>query len=88
MGSSGGSSSSLLTDRGLVKLVAWPGLSTLVLSGLPGISLAGLKALVAGCPSLAEMTVRDCPAVGAAPPDSLARAAVGPSGRVVDLWVS
>jgi hypothetical protein len=77
-----------LTDKGLVKLVAWPGLSTLVLTGLPGISLAGLKALVGGCPCLCEVMVRDCPAVGAAPPDSLAKAAVGPSGRVVDLWVS
>lgn len=79
--------SHMLTDKGLMKLVAWPRLAVLVLGGMPGISLAGVKALVTGCPSLSEVTVKGCPAVSAAPAESVSKAAVGPGGRAVDLWV-
>lgn len=78
----------MLTDKGLVRLVAWPRLTKLVLVGLPDITLAGVKALVAGSNSLSELTVKACPAVSAAPPDSIARAALGPGAKAVDLWVS
>jgi hypothetical protein len=78
----------MLTDKGLVKLCGWPRLTTLVLVGLPGVTLAGLKALVGGTASLGEVVVRDCPAVSAAPADSISKAAVEVGGRAVDLWVS
>jgi hypothetical protein len=58
---------SLLTDKGLVKLCAWPHLFHLQLVG---------------------HHIRACPAVSAAPPDSICKAAVGAGGRAVDLWVS
>lgn len=78
-----------MTDAALVKLATWPNLTTLVLTGLPCITLAGVKALVAGSSiSLAELFIQGCPAVAAAPPDVIARVAVAPGGaRAVDLRV-
>lgn len=87
-GSSGSGGSGMLTDKGLVKLCTWPRLTTLVLVGFPGVTLAGLKALVGGSASLSELVVRGCTAVCAAPADSISKAAVGPNGRAVDLSVS
>jgi hypothetical protein len=77
----------MLTDKGLMKLVAWPRLAVLVLGGMPGISLGGVKALVTGCPSLSKVILKGCPAVSVVPPESVAKAAVGAGGRAVDLWV-
>lgn len=88
LGSNDSCGSGMLTDKGIVKLCAWPHLTTLVLVGLPGVTLAGLKALVGGCASLGEVVVRGCPAVSAAPADSISKAAVGVGGRAVHLWVS
>lgn len=83
-----GAGSHMLTDMGLMKLVSWPCLTTLVLGGMPGITLAGVKVLVGGCPTLCEVQLKGCPAVSAAPPESVAKAAVGPGGRVVNVWVN
>jgi hypothetical protein len=87
-GEGGGANSIMLTDKGLMQLAAWPRLSSLVVSGMPGITLAGLKALVGGCPSLTQLHVRGCPAVSAAPPESVSKVSVGPGGRAVTLCVS
>lgn len=84
----GGGSSRMLTDKGLMQLAAWPRLSSLVLRGMSGITLAGVKALVDGCPTLTELHVRGCPAVSAASPESVSKAAVAPPGRGVTLCVS
>lgn len=77
----------VLTDRGLVRLFACPKLHKLVLVQLPGISLAGIKALVRGSQTLQVIEIVDCPAICAASADVVARAAVAAPDRAVDLRV-
>lgn len=79
--------SRMLTDRGLARMATWPGLRVLHLAQLPGITLAGVKALAAGSSSLVQLYVTRCPAVSAATADGIARAAVPSPGRAIDLWV-
>jgi hypothetical protein len=86
-GSGEGASRGLLSDRGVARLVAWPQLTRLSLHQLTGLTLAGVKALVAGSTSLVELSVLGCPVVSAAPADSTAKAAVASPECAVDLWV-
>lgn len=83
-----GNGSQLFTDRGLVRLFACPRLHKLVLVQLPGITLAGIKALVRGSSLLAAIELVKCPAISAATPDVIARAALAAPDRTVDLWVA
>ncbi|KAF8059687.1 yciC [Scenedesmus sp. PABB004] len=55
-----------LTDRGLVRLFACPRLRRLVLVALPGVTLAGVKALARGSGSLASLELAWTGARGAA----------------------
>lgn len=87
-GTAPGDPSQLLTDRGLVRLFACPKLQKLKLVQLPGVTLAGIKALVRGSQTLQAIDVVDCPAICAAPADTVARAAVAAPDRAVDLTVS
>jgi hypothetical protein len=78
-----------LTDDSLVQLaLCWPRVTTMTLANFPAVTLAGVTALVARSCHLMELRVQDCVAVGAAPAESIAKAAVGAPGRAVDLWVS
>jgi hypothetical protein len=76
-----------LTDKGLVKLFPLPRLAKLELVSLPGVTLAGVKALARGCPPLRTVVVRGVPGVAAAHPDVLVKAGVTGDGRVVDILV-
>jgi hypothetical protein len=76
-----------LTDKGLVKLFPLPRLAKLELVSLPGVTLAGVKALARGCPPLRSVVVKGVPAVAAAHPDVLVKAGVTGDGRVVDILV-
>jgi hypothetical protein len=76
-----------LTDKGLVKLFPLPRLAKLELVSLPGVTLAGVKALARGCPPLRTVVVRGVPSVAAAHPDVLVKAGVTGDGRVVDILV-
>eukprot|EP00878_Enallax_costatus_P031817 GHUV01034866.1.p1 GENE.GHUV01034866.1~~GHUV01034866.1.p1 ORF type:complete len:514 (+),score=188.39 GHUV01034866.1:836-2377(+) len=76
-----------LTDKGLVRLFACPKLQKLSLVQLPGVTLAGIKALVRGSQTLQAIDVFGCPAVSAAPEETVAKVAVAFPGRAVNLMV-
>jgi hypothetical protein len=76
-----------LTDKGLVRLFVCPRLQRLELANLMGVTLAGVKALARGCPTLQQIAVKGSPAVAAATPDAVIRAGQCGDGRVVDVVV-
>ena len=76
-----------LTDKGLVRLFVCPKLQRLELANLMGVTLAGVKALARGCPTLQQITVKGSPAVCAATPEAATRAGQCGDGRAVDVIV-
>ncbi|KAI8470011.1 MAG: hypothetical protein J3K34DRAFT_393674 [Monoraphidium minutum] len=81
-----GMPSGQLSDKGLVRLFGAMRLRRLGLRHLPGVSLAGVKALTRGVPGLERVEALGCLLLSAAPRDAVAAAgALG--GRVVAIDV-
>jgi hypothetical protein len=84
----GPASPGALSDKGLVRLFGCARLRGIALHHLPGITLAGVKALTRGVPALERVTCVACPQLSAAPRDAVARAGVLGGTRVVSIAVS
>ncbi|GBF99714.1 hypothetical protein Rsub_12426 [Raphidocelis subcapitata] len=76
-----------LSDKGLVRLFGCTRLRAIALHHLPGVTLAGVKALTRGVPAIERVTCVACPQMSAAPREAVARAGVLGGTRVVSIVV-